>query len=107
MGDGVVIAQMCNTVHSSRDCTATAEVNAIQAATVNLGTYNLEGCEMYTTVQPDVMSLGAILWSRISSVYCGVTQKFAAQYGFEEATLHFKDLLEAASGQKLIAVEEG
>jgi guanine deaminase len=105
--DKRVIATSCNSVCSSRDATATAEVNAIVEATRNLDSYNLEGCEMYTTVQPDVMSLGAILWSRISRVYCGVTQKFAAQYGFEEATLHFKDLLEVASGQKLIAVEEG
>jgi tRNA(Arg) A34 adenosine deaminase TadA len=105
--DSAVIATACNSVSSCRDATATAEINAIRAAASNLGTYNLEGCEMYTTVQPDVMSLGAILWSRMSSVYCGVTQKFAAQYGFEEATLHFKDLLEAAQGKKLIEVVEG
>lgn len=105
--DGAVIATACNSVSSCRDATATAEINALRAAASNLGTYNLEGCEMYTTVQPDVMSLGAILWSRMSSVYCGVTQKFAAQYGFEEATLHFKDLLEAAQGKKLIEVVEG
>jgi guanine deaminase len=105
--DGIVIATACNSVCSSRDATATAEVNAIRAATVNLGTYNLEACEIYTTAQPDVMSLGAILWSRISRAYCGVTQKFAAHYGFEEATLHFKDLLEDTAGRKLIEVVEG
>jgi guanine deaminase len=105
--DGNVIATACNSVCSSRDSTATAEVNAIREATVNLCTYNLEGCEIYTTVQPDVMSLGAILWSRISRVYCGVTQKFAAQYGFEEATLHFKDLMEAEERTRLIEVVNG
>jgi len=105
--DGTVIATACNSVCYSRDSTATAEVSAIQAATVNLGTYNLEGCEIYTTSQPDVMSLGAILWSRISRAYCGVTQKFAAQYGFEEASLHFKDLLEDPGGKRLIEVVQG
>jgi len=105
--DGNVIATSCNSVCSERDSTATAEVKAIQAATVNLGTHNLEGCEIYTTVQPDVMSLGAILWSRISRVYCGVTQKFAAQYGFEEASLHFKDLLEVAEGRRVTQVVPG
>lgn len=105
--DGIVIATASNTVCFSRDATATAEVNTIQAATKNLNTYNLEGCELYTTVQPDVMSLGAILWSRISRVYCGVTQKFAAQYGFEEASLHFKDLLEADAGKRVTEVVQG
>jgi guanine deaminase len=105
--NGTVIATACNSVCNSRDATATAEVNCIQEATVNLGTHNLEGCEMYTTVQPDVMSLGAVLWSRISRVYCGVTQKFVAQYGFEEGTLHFKDLLEAEEGKRVAEVVEG
>jgi len=105
--DGAVIATACNTVCSSRDATATAEINAIRAATENLGTYNLEGCEIYTVCQPDVMSLGAILWSRISRAYCGVTQKFASHYGFEEGTLHFKDLLEDSAGRKVVEVVEG
>lgn len=104
--DGAVIATACNSVVSSRDSTATAEVNVIQSAATNLGTYNLEGCEMYTTVQPDVMSLGAILWSRIPRVYCGVSQQFAAQYGFEEGTLQFKDLL-TGTQRPLVPVETG
>jgi tRNA(Arg) A34 adenosine deaminase TadA len=105
--DGVVIAQACNTVTSSKDCTSTSEVNAIVAACANLGTYNLEGCDMYTVAQPDVMSLGAILWSRMSRVYCGVTQQFAAQYGFEEASVHFQDLQLPDKAHRVCEVVEG
>jgi len=96
--DGVVVAEACNCVLSDRDATATAEVKAIRAATQRLGTYNLEGCVMYTTAHPDLMSLGAVLWSRISRIYCGVTQQFAAHCGFEEGYLHLKDLLETEQG---------
>jgi len=93
--DGKVIAEAHNTVLHSRDATATAEVNVIREAAVVLGTHNLEGCDLYTTSHPDLMSLGAVLWARISHVYCGVTQQLAAQCGFEDGLLQFKDLLES------------
>merc|ERR1719433_1238543 len=91
--DGTVIAEAFNTVLESRDATATAEVNAIRAATQKLGTHSLEGCDLYSTSHPDLMSLGAVLWARISRVYCGVSQQVAAQCGFEEGILHLKDLV--------------
>ena len=42
--------------------------------------YVLAGCDLYTTVEPDVMSFGAILWSRIDRLYYAVTQRDAARY---------------------------
>jgi len=104
--DGQVLAETHNTVHESRDATATAEINAIRAACRKLKTHNLEGCDIYCTSQPDLMSLGAILWARISHVYCGVSQKVAAQCGFEEGIYHFKDLIEDR-GRKVTEVVEG
>jgi guanine deaminase len=110
--EGVVIAEGCNEVLTARDATATAEVNAIRAATQRLGTYNLSGCEIYCTAHPDLMSLGAILWSRISVAYCGVTQQLAAHCGFEEALLQLQDLIETDAEKRIttvirdIAVEE-
>merc|ERR1712050_800740 len=98
--DGSVIAESHNTVLDSRDATATAEVNVIRAAAQRLCTHNLEGCEMYSTVHPDLMSFGAILWARISRVYCGVTQQMAAKCGFEEGIMHFKDLVEGGDGKR-------
>jgi guanine deaminase len=92
--DGVVLSEAFNTVLESHDATATAEVNAIRAAAEKLGTHNLEGCVIYTTAHPDLMSLGAVLWSRISKIYCGVSQQMAAQCGFEEGLKYLKDLQE-------------
>lgn len=91
---GTIIAESCNTVLYDRDATATAEVNAIRAATQRLESHSLAGCDIYCTVHPDLMSLGAMLWARIDNVYCGVTQQVAASSGFEEGIIHFKDLVE-------------
>lgn len=103
--DGQVISEACCSVLYDHDATATAEVNAIRAAARFLGTHNLEGCEMYSTAHPDLMSLGAILWARITRVYCGITQQYAAQCGFEEGMLHFRDLLE--TDRRVTEVIEG
>mmetsp|Transcript_108435 Transcript_108435/g.271799 ORF Transcript_108435/g.271799 Transcript_108435/m.271799 type:complete len:438 (+) Transcript_108435:70-1383(+) len=102
--NGQVLAEAHNTVLESRDATATAEVNAIRAAAARLGTHSLDGCDIYCTSHPDLMSLGAILWARISRCYCGVTQQVAAQCGFEDGIQHFKDLLE---GRRCTEVIEG
>jgi len=104
--NGEVIAEAVNTTLKDRDATATAETNAIRAATKRLGTYSLEGCDIYTTAHPDLMSLGAILWSRISRVYCGVSQHTAAKYGFEDGLLHFADLLDNTGGKRVTATIE-
>jgi len=103
--DGQVVAEAYNTVLESRDATATAEVNAIRTAALRLGSHSLDGCEIYSTSHPDLMSLGAILWARLSKVYCGVTQQVAAQCGFEEGLLHFKDLVEDRGRQATQVVE--
>jgi len=104
--DGSVLAEAFNTVMDSRDATATAEINAIRVACQKIGNHSLEGCDIYCTSHPDLMSLGAILWARISRVYCGVSQQLAAQCGFEEGILHFKDLVEDR-GRQLTGVVEG
>jgi len=105
--DGNIVSEGHNMVHTNRDATATAEVIAIRTACRRLRTHNLQGCDIYCTTHPDLMSLGAILWSRISHVYAGVSQKFAAQYGFEDGVHHFKDLLENNSGNRVTRVIEG
>jgi len=91
--NGEIIGAGTNSVLKSRDATATAEVNAIRAAAACLGDYNLDGCSMYTTTVPDVMSMSACLWARIPKVFCGVTQEFALRHGHEEGVLHFKELM--------------
>jgi len=52
------------------------------------------------------MSLGAILWARLPKAYCGVSQQLAAQCGFEEGLLHFKELVEMENTDRTCQVVE-
>lgn len=60
--DGEIIAEATNTVTIDNDPTAHAEVNCIRKAARQLNTYNLEGCEIYTSCEPCPMCLGSIYW---------------------------------------------
>eukprot|EP00924_Labyrinthula_sp_SR-Ha-C_P007095 maker-scaffold_8-snap-gene-9.21-mRNA-1 protein AED:0.06 eAED:0.06 QI:120/0.8/0.83/1/0.8/0.66/6/454/402 len=87
-----VIAISVNEVLRRADATSTSEILCIRKAAKKLGSYNLSGCEMYTSIEPDVMSLGGVLWSRIDKLYYGLSQKEAAKYGFEEGLLQYREL---------------
>eukprot|EP00746_Dinoflagellata_sp_MGD_P147014 gnl/MRDRNA2_/MRDRNA2_79410_c0_seq1.p1 gnl/MRDRNA2_/MRDRNA2_79410_c0~~gnl/MRDRNA2_/MRDRNA2_79410_c0_seq1.p1 ORF type:complete len:441 (-),score=100.64 gnl/MRDRNA2_/MRDRNA2_79410_c0_seq1:216-1538(-) len=104
--NGEVIAEAHNTVLQDRDATATAEVNVIREAARRLNTHNLSDCAIYCTAHPDLMSLGAILWARVPRAYCGVSQQLAAQCGFEEGLLHFKELVEMENIDRTCQVVE-
>jgi len=91
--DGEVISVAVNEVLKRRDSTATSEVLAIRKATKKLKTYDLNGCVMYSTMEPCLMSLGAVLWSRINKLYYGLSQHAAARHGFEEGLLHYREVL--------------
>src|ERR1700682_6805852 len=67
--DGKSVAEGANQVTSTNDPTAHAEVVAIRDACKNLGVFDLEGCEIYTSCEPCPMCLGAIYWARLSRVY--------------------------------------
>ncbi|HML16833.1 MAG TPA: nucleoside deaminase, partial [Bryobacteraceae bacterium] len=67
--DGRIAAEGVNLVASSNDPTAHAEVIAIRAACHALGSFQLGGCEIYTTCEPCPMCLGAIYWARLDRVY--------------------------------------
>ncbi|WP_238381898.1 nucleoside deaminase [Mucilaginibacter pedocola] len=82
--DGMVIARSANKVVPTNDPTAHAEVSAIRLACQELGTFSLEGCEIYTSCEPCPMCLGAIYWSRISKVYYANTKADAAAIGFDD-----------------------
>ena len=81
---GRIIAEGHNQVTSSNDPTAHAEVIAIRAACRQLGSFNLQGCEMYTSCEPCPMCLGAIYWSRLDRVYYANTRVDAAAIGFDD-----------------------
>lgn len=85
---GEVLAMAHNTVVSDNDPTAHGEMNAIRMASERLGTFNLEGCELYTTSEPCPMCLGAIMWARISKVYSGMTIEDAEKLGFDDSPFY-------------------
>jgi len=91
--DGKIIARATNSVLRTRDATATAEINAIRAASQLLNTYDLSRCTLYSTAVPDVMSMAACLWARIPKVYCGVSQEYVLRFGHEEGWLQFQELM--------------
>lgn len=79
-----IIGEGCNQVTSSNDPTAHAEVVAIRNACAKLGTYQLTGCEIYTSCEPCPMCLGAIYWARPSRVIYANTKKEAAAIEFDD-----------------------
>ena len=86
--DGEVIGRGNNCVTSTNDPTAHAEVIAIRDACKNLGTFQLEGCVIYTSCEPCPMCLGAIYWARPAKVYYGCTKKDAADVDFDDAFIY-------------------
>jgi guanine deaminase len=82
--DGTVVAEGFNQVTSNQDPTAHAEVVAIREACRKLGSFSLQGCEMYTSCEPCPMCLGAIYWARLERVYYANTRTDAAAIGFDD-----------------------
>jgi tRNA(Arg) A34 adenosine deaminase TadA len=86
--DGRVIATGTNLVTSANDPTAHAEVTAIREACRALGTFQLAGCEIYTSCEPCPMCLGAIYWARPDRVFFAATASDAAQAGFDDSFIY-------------------
>ena len=82
--DGVIIGKGSNHVLKNSDPTAHAEIMAIRDACKNLKTYDLSGCELYTSCYPCPMCLSAIIWSNIKTVYYGNTKEDAKEIGFRD-----------------------
>ncbi|MBQ9253909.1 MAG: nucleoside deaminase [Bacteroidales bacterium] len=87
-----IIAEACNSVTTSNDCTAHAEINAIRQACKKLNTFSLEDCEIYSSCEPCPMCLSAIYWSRMKKVYYAGNCDDAAQAGFDDSFI-YKELL--------------
>ncbi|RYG44269.1 MAG: nucleoside deaminase, partial [Chitinophagaceae bacterium] len=77
-----------NQVLAGNDPTAHAEVTAIRDACSNLGTYQLTGCDIYTSCEPCPMCMGAIYWSRADRVYYANTRHDAAATGFDDSFIY-------------------
>ncbi|OED35867.1 tRNA-specific adenosine deaminase [Flavobacteriaceae bacterium (ex Bugula neritina AB1)] len=83
-----IIAEGCNSVTSTNDPTAHAEVVAIRKACEKLGTFQLEDCIIYTSCEPCPMCLGAIYWARPKKVFYGCTKEDAAAIDFDDQFIY-------------------
>ena len=86
--DGVVIASGANRVTLANDPTAHAEVVAIRKACRALGSFQLAGCEVYSSCEPCPMCLGALCWARPARVFFAATARDAAAAGFDDAFIY-------------------
>lgn len=86
--DGEIISLAHNTVVAGNDPTAHGEVNAIRQACQKLNTFELKGCEVYTSAEPCPMCLSAIMWAGIKKVYYGCTAKDTEKIGFADKFIY-------------------
>jgi tRNA(Arg) A34 adenosine deaminase TadA len=82
--NGEIIGRGSNHVLANNDPTAHGEVMAIRDACKNIGSYDLTGCEIYTSTYPCPMCMSAIIWSNVKKVYYGNTKEDAADIGFRD-----------------------
>ena len=83
-----IISEGVNGVTQNNDPTAHAEIVAIRNACTELNTFDLTGCEMYTSCEPCPMCLSAIYWSHIDTVYYGNSRENAAEIEFDDKFIY-------------------
>lgn len=96
-----IIGRGCNSVISSNDPTAHAEIVAIRDACRHLGSFQLEDCEVYTTCEPCPMCMGALYWARPKKIYYANSRHDAAAIGFDDSFI-YKELELPISERKMI-----
>ena len=83
-----IISEGVNGVTQNNDPTAHAEIVAIRNACKKLNTFDLSGCELYTSCEPCPMCLSAIYWSHIDLVYYGNSRENAAEIQFDDKFIY-------------------
>jgi tRNA(Arg) A34 adenosine deaminase TadA len=86
--DGQIVGEGHNRVTTANDPTAHAEVVAIRNACDHLGTFQLTGCDVYTSCEPCPMCLGAIYWARPDRIYYAANRQDAADAGFDDSFIY-------------------
>lgn len=98
--NGEIVAEAANCVTTRHDPTAHAEVNAIREAAARLGTFDLGGCEIYTSCEPCPMCLGAIYWAHLDKIYYANNRDDAATAGFDDDFIYRELALKPADRHK-------
>src|SRR5947199_4936924 len=91
--DNEIVGEGANQVLATNDPSAHAEVIAIRAACRKLKTFQLTGCEIYTSCEPCPMCMGLIYWARPAKVYFANTAADAARIGFDDAFIYHELVL--------------
>jgi len=88
--DGKIIAEGSNKVTLSKnpDSTAHGEMCVIRDACKKLNTFNLSGCELYSSCEPCPMCLSACYWSRIDKIYYANTREDAKKIDFDDSIIY-------------------
>lgn len=100
--DGEIVGEGNNRVTSTNDPTAHAEIIAIREACSRLGSFQLNGCTVYTSCEPCPMCLGALYWARPAQVFYACTRADAANIGFDDDFIYQE--LEKANDQREMAL---
>ena len=107
---GAVVGRGRNRREEKRSALSHAEMEAIAQANRALGSWRLEDCELYVTLEPCPMCAGAILNARISRVYFGARDRVMGACGgvmnlfmedFPNRPALVGGILESACGQVL------
>jgi len=98
--NGEIIAEGSNCVTIDNDPTAHAEVSTIRKACKKLGTFDLSGCEIFTSCEPCPMCLGAIYWAKLDKIYYANNRKDAADIGFADDFIYEELPLKPSERQK-------
>jgi tRNA(Arg) A34 adenosine deaminase TadA len=98
--NGDIVAEGSNCVTIDCDPTAHAEVSTIRKACKALGTFDLSGCEIFTSCEPCPMCFGAIYWAHLDKIYMGNDRKDAAKIGFDDDFIYQEIALSAEQRKK-------
>jgi guanine deaminase len=83
-----IISEGSNKVTSTNDPTAHGEIVAIREACLKLNTFNLSGCELYSSCEPCPMCLSAIYWSHIDKIFYANTRNDAKNIDFDDSFIY-------------------
>ena len=86
--DNKIISEGSNKVTSTNDPTAHGEIVAIREACLKLNTFNLSGCELYSSCEPCPMCLSAIYWSHIDKIFFANTRNDAKNIDFDDSFIY-------------------
>ena len=86
--DNQIISEGSNQVTSTNDPTAHGEIVAIREACKKLNTFNLAGCDLYSSCEPCPMCLSAIYWAHIDKIFYANTRDDAKNIDFDDSLIY-------------------